>query len=174
MSRAPRFPSEFLTDPDARVTPNKDGGFAPNYTPLATVDVESGMIVGDDVIPTTSEHQHLVEAIDGVREDFGLEEYPPAALADGLTPTGDNLAALRERTVTLYAPLSEQENAAHREDPRQPVPHGPLAVRRLLWGYLDSWLNHSLVLPSHPIGTSNWRLNFTAPISSFLYLLSDS
>ncbi len=33
-----------LTDPQARVTPNKDGGFAPSFTPLATVDVASGMI----------------------------------------------------------------------------------------------------------------------------------
>ena len=34
-----------LTDPASRVTPNKDGGFAPNYTPLATVDVASGLIL---------------------------------------------------------------------------------------------------------------------------------
>ena len=52
-----------LTDPQARVTPNKDGGFAPNYTPLATVDVASGMIVGCDVIAMTNEEHHLVPQI---------------------------------------------------------------------------------------------------------------
>ena len=52
-----------LTDPQARVTPNKDGGFAPNYTPLATVDVASGMIVGCDVIAMTNEEHHLVPQV---------------------------------------------------------------------------------------------------------------
>ena len=28
-----------ITDPQSRVTPNKEGGFAPNYTPLAMVGV---------------------------------------------------------------------------------------------------------------------------------------
>jgi hypothetical protein len=36
-----------LTDPQSRVTPNKEGGFAPNYTPTATVDIDSGVIVGE-------------------------------------------------------------------------------------------------------------------------------
>ena len=52
-----------LTDPQARVTPNKDGGFAPNYTPLATVDVASGMIVACDVIAMTNEEHHLVPQV---------------------------------------------------------------------------------------------------------------
>jgi transposase len=39
-----------ITDPQSRVTPNKDGGYAPNYTPLATVDVDSGLVVSADVI----------------------------------------------------------------------------------------------------------------------------
>ena len=52
-----------LTDPDARISPNKDGGFAPNYTPLAGVDVESGLIVTEDVINHVHEEHHLVEAV---------------------------------------------------------------------------------------------------------------
>ena len=39
-----------ITDPESRLLPNKEGGFAPNYTPLATVDVDSGFIVSADVI----------------------------------------------------------------------------------------------------------------------------
>lgn len=39
-----------LTDPQSRVTPNKDGGFAPNDTPLLTVDADSGLIAAGDVL----------------------------------------------------------------------------------------------------------------------------
>ena len=33
------------TDPDSRVMPNKEGGYAPNYTPTATTDGQCGFIV---------------------------------------------------------------------------------------------------------------------------------
>ena len=42
--------AEASGDLDARVMPNKDGGYAPNYTPLATVDIDSGLIVAADVL----------------------------------------------------------------------------------------------------------------------------
>lgn len=57
-----------LTDPASRMTPNKEGAFAPNYTPLATVDVESGLVVSADVIAMTNEDEHLVAAIEDVQE----------------------------------------------------------------------------------------------------------
>jgi len=114
-----------LTDPQSRLTPNKEGGFAPNYTPLATVDVESGLIVSADVIAMTNEEQHLVAAIEDVQEQFGLETPPPEMLADGLMATGANLAALEERGITLYSPIAIPDpttNPAIRDDPTQPVP----------------------------------------------------
>ena len=66
-----------LTDPQARVTPNKEGGFAPNYTPLATVDTAAGLIVAADVIAMTDEEHALVAQFEQVREDFGLSLPPP-------------------------------------------------------------------------------------------------
>ena len=44
-----------LTDPECRIMPNKDGGYAPNYTPTATVDVDSGVIVSADVLNDINE-----------------------------------------------------------------------------------------------------------------------
>ncbi len=114
-----------LTDPQSRLMPNKEGGFAPNYTPLATVDMAHGLIVATDVIAQTNEDQHLGAALDQVQAQFGLESPPPALLADGLMATGTNLAALDERGVTLYSPASEPaaaDNPAVRADPTQPVP----------------------------------------------------
>jgi transposase len=111
-----------LTDPQSRVTPNKDGGFAPNYTPLATVDVDSGLIVSADVIPHTDEDKHLISAIEDVRETFSVDA-PPEILADGMMATGENLAACDARKIVLYSPLTngDAENPALRDDLTQPV-----------------------------------------------------
>ncbi len=114
-----------LTDPQARVTPNKDGGFAPNYTPLATVDVDSGMIVACDVIAMTNEEHHLVSQVEAVQRDFGLEQPPSEMLADSMMLTGANLHALKERGVTLFSPSKQPDpatNPARRADLSQPVP----------------------------------------------------
>jgi transposase len=112
-----------ITDPQSRVTPNKDGGYAPNYTPLATVDVDSGLIVSADVIPHTDEDKHLLAAIEDVQESFDLDAPPPEVLADGMMATGDNLAACDERHITLYSPIADgpADNPALRDDPTVPV-----------------------------------------------------
>jgi transposase len=114
-----------ITDPQSRVTPNKEGGFAPNYTPLATVDVDSGLIVSTDVISSTDEQKHLIRAIEDVQEQFGLDAPPAEMLADGMMASGENLARCTELGVDLYSPLpcqSDADNPAVRDDPTQPVP----------------------------------------------------
>jgi len=113
-----------ITDPQSRVTPNKDGGYAPNYTPLATVDTDSGLIVAADVISNTDEDKHLIPAIEDVQEQFGLESPPPEALADGMMATGKNLAACSEKGIDLYSPIpgrKNDENPAIRDDLTQSV-----------------------------------------------------
>jgi transposase len=114
-----------VTDPQSRVSPNKDGGFAPNYTPLATVDTQHGLIVACDVIAQTNEEQCLVGQLERVQQDFGLTAAPAEMLADGMMCSGDNLQQLEEREVTLYSPSKLADpatNPACREDPTVPVP----------------------------------------------------
>ena len=113
-----------ITDPESRISPNKEGGFAPNYTPLATVDTDEGFIVSVDVIPATDEHSHLVAAVDDVQNQFKLESPPAEVLGDGLMATGEVLSELESRGVTRYSPAKEEAplNPALRDDPTQPVP----------------------------------------------------
>jgi len=114
-----------FTDPQSRVMPNKDGGYAPNYTPTAMVDVASGLIVEATVLPVVNEAQHLIPALEAVQEQFDLAQPPPEVLADGLMGTAANLAAAEERGITLYSPCpipDPAKNPALREDPTQPVP----------------------------------------------------
>jgi transposase len=113
-----------ITDPQSRVMPNKDGGFAPNYTPLATVDVDSGLIASADVIANTDEDHYMITAVEDVQEQFGLQSPPPEMLSDGLMATGENLSDCAERGIDLYSPLKgddEADNRALRDDLTQPV-----------------------------------------------------
>src|SRR6056297_2121174 len=113
-----------ITDPESRVTPNKEGGFAPNYTPHATVDVDSGMVVSAGVISNTDEDKHMLAAVEDVKESFDLDEVPGELLADGMMSTGDNLAKCEEAGIDLYSPIKlggGPDNPAVREDPSVPV-----------------------------------------------------
>lgn len=112
-----------ITDLDARVMPNKDGGHAPNYTPTAMVDVGSGLVVRDDVLAEINEDHHLLENYEAVREDFTLPTKP-VLLADGLMATGANIAACEEEQIEFYSPVPLADaatNPALRDDPSQAV-----------------------------------------------------
>jgi hypothetical protein len=118
-----------ITDPQSRVMPNKEGGFAPNYTPLATVDIDSGMIVSGDVIANSDEDKHLIAAIQDVQESFGLENPVPKVLTDGMMSTGENLAQCEEMGIDLYSPIKlgcVEGNPALRDDLSQPVAEADL------------------------------------------------
>lgn len=109
------------TDTNSRITPSKTGGFAPNYTPLAMVDVDSGLIVSADVIATTDETSRLPAALDEVQENFDVK--PERVLADAIFNQGTNLAEMEAREIELYCPLPQAENnPAIREDVTKPVP----------------------------------------------------
>jgi transposase len=111
-----------ITDPQCRIAPNKEGGFAANYNPTVTVDVDSGLIAACDVISGLDEQSHMHEAIDEVRRDFlqGDTEQRVEMLADGLMATGENIAACEAKNVDFYSPAGP-ENPAYRENPSEPV-----------------------------------------------------
>jgi transposase len=112
-----------ITDFEARVMPNKEGGCAPNFTPLATVDIDSGLLVALDVVNLVNEDSRLLPAIDQVQRQFGLTT-PPVVLTDGLNGTGANLAGCAERGIVMYSPCAVPDpttNPALRADPTQPV-----------------------------------------------------
>jgi hypothetical protein len=114
-----------VTDPQSRVAPNKEGGFAPNYNPLVTVDTQHGLIVACDVSAQTNEDQFLVGQLERVQQDFDLAAPCREVLADGLMCSGDNLQQLAARQITLYSPSKLADpttNPACRADPTIPVP----------------------------------------------------
>jgi transposase len=110
-------------DPDSKILPNKEKGYAPNYTPLAMTEGHGGYIIGGDVIAGPNEHQELVSCVAGVEETCG--EKPENVLADGVFATGPNIRELESQGVEFFSPVTvpeEKDNPAVRPDPRKPVP----------------------------------------------------
>jgi transposase len=118
--KAPKAP---VADPEAQIAPNKEGGFAPNYTPVAVV-AEGGLIVAADVLEDSDESEAVLPAVDAVQENLG--QRPEEMLADSAFQSGPNLRGLQERGVEGYIPSATRrdaaDNPARREDPRQAVP----------------------------------------------------
>lgn len=111
-------------DTDSPVMPNKEGGYAPNYTPTAATDGTRGFIADCDVIPGPNEHQEMLPSVDRIEENF--ERKVGSMAADKAFGTGPNLEGMEQRKVDFYTPVEspapQEGNPARREDPRQPVP----------------------------------------------------
>lgn len=116
-----KHPAQVPTiDVDARVMPNKEGGFAPNYTPIATTDGQCGFIVDGDVLGEINEGAHAAASVDRIEENFG--QKPGKFLTDSGNTSGAMQQAMEQRGVELYIPVAtERENPAQRDDPTQPV-----------------------------------------------------
>jgi transposase len=111
-------------DPDSKVLPNKEGGYAPNYTPLAATDGTRDFIVDCDVIDGPNEQNELVPSIQRIHENLG--QKPEKVAADAAFGTAANLEGMEQEEVDFYtpveSPLPQEGNPAKRDDPRQPVP----------------------------------------------------
>jgi transposase len=121
---SPNKPVQFpQADPDATVMPNKEGGYAPNYTPLAATDGQAGLIVDCDVVAEPHEESQTLATVDRIQENFGCK--PAKFLADTQHGTGENLSGMEQRQVEFFTPVEASQpadgNPARREDPRQAV-----------------------------------------------------
>ena len=113
-----------MTDMDSRVMPNKEGGYAPNYTPTATTDGTSGFIVDCDVLSEVSESGAAVPSVERIEEAFGRK--PEKFLTDKGNNSGQIMEDMERLGVEFYAPVESNQpqpgNPAERADPTQPVP----------------------------------------------------
>ena len=110
------------SDPDSRILPNKEGGYAANYTPMATTETASGFIVDCDVVIGNVEHDQFCTIVDTVQADFQVDI--DRVLVDSAYTTGENLSTAETKEVELIGPLAEtqvSDNPAVREDLTQPV-----------------------------------------------------
>ena len=110
------------TDTDARILPNKEGGYAANFTPMATTETTGGLIVHSDVLIGNVEHDQFSSIVDCIATDFDVDIK--RVMADSAYTNGENLTAAEVRDIELIGPVAElqcEDNPADRDDPSQPV-----------------------------------------------------
>jgi transposase len=122
-TKAPAIPT---TDPDARVLPTKQGGYAPGYTAVLATDAEHGFIVDAQVIVGNDEASTVLPAVQNIKESFGSE--PKEVIADSGFNTGPNLEALASQGIEALMPPRQalDASAAQRPDLSQPVAEADL------------------------------------------------
>ena len=128
------------TDPDSKVMPNKEGGYAPNYTPVVTTDSQCGLIVDCAVLDEVNETAAAAEAVDRIEDTFG--EKPEKFLTDAGNNSGAVMKQMEERGVEFYAPVESNQppegSPAGRDDPTQAVPESEWSnLKRNSHGQLD-------------------------------------
>ena len=118
-----------VADPDAAVMPNKEGGHAPNYTPLAAVDAASGVIVDAQVLAESNENGAMLATLARIEEAFGAK--PKQVLADSNHGTGAILEGLERAGVEALIPVEGKT-------PTEPVMRadGSVAVAENAWSNL--------------------------------------
>lgn len=122
-----------MNDQESSVMPNKEGGYAPNYTPTCLTDGAKGFIVDSNVLGCINETNELVPAVDRTTDMLG--EKPDNVLTDSGNAAGSVLAGLEDRNITAFAPAKSSEPAAdspvRRDDLTQPVPESQWPLLKL-------------------------------------------
>lgn len=95
-----------LTDPESQFMPNKDGGFAPNYTPTASVDKDSGLILHADVVKGHDEASCVLPATESLKRDYG--KSPTNVSMDSHVASGENLFQLEKDGISTFTKLRNQ------------------------------------------------------------------
>ncbi len=106
-----------VTDPDSSITKNKDGGYAPNYTPTTVIDNDTGIIMQSDIPVGSNEAITVPNAVIEIQDILGIK--PKELLFDGGFKAGTNLEFLDKNGIQAVAPIFNTENnPAIRDDAR--------------------------------------------------------
>jgi transposase len=96
-----------VTDPDARIMKEANGGFAPNYNAQLVTDAKSGMVVEAHLSQSSSDAESLKDGIQHVKDEFG--ENPKQVLTDGGYVSKANILEMEAQKVDFYGPPPDNE-----------------------------------------------------------------
>ena len=92
-----------LSDPEARVMKQSDGGFAPSYNVQLTTDAKEKIIVGMGITQNGSDYGELVGAEEKVEQILG--GAPEQMVVDGGFVSRENILSMKEKGVDLIGPM---------------------------------------------------------------------
>jgi len=94
-----------VTDAEARIMRQGDGGFAPSYNAQVSTDSTAGVIVGYDATPAKEDSHELSAALERVAANSG--QQPAQILVDGGYTTRENIMATATGPTELIGALGE-------------------------------------------------------------------
>jgi len=94
-----------LTDPEARIMKQNDGGYAPSYNVQLVTDVKQTVIVSVAVTQEGGDAEQLQPAMERVRQEAG--RAPQQALVDGGYTSRSNIVATARDGIDLIGPPLE-------------------------------------------------------------------
>jgi transposase len=92
-----------MTDPEARVMKQSDGGYAPSYNVQLSTDAKQRVIVGVGVSQCGSDYEELVSGEERVEEAMG--RAPEQMVTDGGFVSRENILAMKGKGVDFIGPL---------------------------------------------------------------------
>jgi len=92
-----------MSDPEARVMKQSDGGFAPSYNVQLSTDAKEKIIVGVGVSQSGSDYGELVGAEDKVEQALG--NAPRQMVVDGGFVSRENILSMKEKGIDLIGPM---------------------------------------------------------------------
>jgi len=94
-----------LTDPEARIMKQNDGGYAPSYNVQLTTDAKQTVIVSVEVTQEGGDAEQLQPAMERLQQAAG--KTPQQALVDGGYTSRSNIVAMAREGIDLIGPPLE-------------------------------------------------------------------
>lgn len=96
-----------LTEPEARIMKQSDGGYAPSYNVQLSTEASHKIIVGAGVSQSASDYGELMGAMDRVKENLGRQ--PQQMVTDGGFTCRENIVNATAQGVDLIGSWGEGE-----------------------------------------------------------------
>jgi hypothetical protein len=105
-----RKPRVSMTDPEARIMKQPDGGFAPSYNVQVNTDAANGLIVAVEVTQDGNDLDQLKSGVERIEQNLG--KIPKQVVVDGGYVSRGNIVEMESRSVDLIAPPCDEEGKA--------------------------------------------------------------
>lgn len=98
-----------MTDPEARIMKESNGGFSPSYNVQISTDSANDLIVGVGVSQAGNDTHELIPAVERMEEKIG--KTPGQMVVDSGYTTKENILEMSDRSIDLIGPVKERTSS---------------------------------------------------------------
>jgi hypothetical protein len=100
-----------MTDPDARIMKESNGGFGPNYNVQVSTDAAHGVIIATEATQSCTDYTELLPIVGRIK--VNLNQSPKQLVVDGGFISRSNIMAFSESETNLLGPLPEDQGQSN-------------------------------------------------------------